>query len=61
MILGQLIEAWRKERGMSLRELAKVIGVDHVSLTRFESGDSNEIKFDNYHKILMWIFSRPPK
>ena len=36
MLLGKLIRAYRKETKISVRKLAKTIGVDFNSLSRFE-------------------------
>jgi transcriptional regulator with XRE-family HTH domain len=56
MILGQLLIAWRKQHKCSRRKLATQIGIDHVTLSRVENGDSNSITLDNLSRIINWVF-----
>lgn len=56
MILGELLMAWRKEYKFSRRKLAHIIGIDHVTLSRIENGDSGSVSFENLGKIVAWIF-----
>ena len=58
MILGQLIKAYRKDNAVSLRKLALEIGMDYTVLSRFENGETTGLTIDNFHKILLWVFSR---
>lgn len=58
MILGQLIFAWRKYHGISIRDAAKQIGVETSALYRFEKGDSAKIKFSNICRLIAWALSR---
>jgi HTH-type transcriptional regulator, competence development regulator len=37
--LGYLLRVLREERGLSLRELAQLAGIDHAYIYRLESGD----------------------
>lgn len=54
MILGKTIEAYRKKYKLSRRALAKTIGIDHVTLMRLESDDSQAISVDVLGKIYHW-------
>jgi len=55
MTLGKLIAAYRKQEGLSVRQLAKIIGVDHVTLWRLENGNS---KSENWPAVLRWVFGK---
>jgi transcriptional regulator with XRE-family HTH domain len=35
------LKAWRKQRGLSVRELAELAGIDDGYLSRIETGDRN--------------------
>lgn len=61
MILGHLIALYRKEHSLSVRQMAKVIGVDHTSLWRFEAGEQGGITFPNLCKILQWVLNTRPE
>src|SRR5690349_19855201 len=54
MRLGYAINALRVNRGLSLRQMAKRIGVPHSTLYRFEHGRS--IEFTAFAKITLWLF-----
>lgn len=54
MIIGEMIRAWRLERNMKRRELARIIGIDHVTLSRIENNDVRSVTIDNINKILVW-------
>ncbi len=54
MIIGQAIRAWRKERKLGLRELAKRIGVDYTALSKFERGTPLG---KNWVKIMVWLLT----
>lgn len=56
MILGELLRAWREKYKFSRRKLAGIIGIDHVTLSRIENGDSQSVSLDNLGKIMAWIF-----
>lgn len=38
VIFGQRLRAWRRERGMTQRQLAALVGYDHSMVSRWESG-----------------------
>ena len=59
MILGEMIQAWRKAKKISRRKLAKQIGVDHVTLSRIESGECSAISVDVLGKIYAWQVTVP--
>lgn len=48
--LGLRISMRREQKGVSRREFARSISVDHVSLWKIEEGKSN-VKFDTLCKI----------
>lgn len=54
MNLQQLFVDYRKQRGLSLREAAKRIGISHSTLGRFEKG--KELKTEQFAKIMTWLF-----
>ena len=56
MMLGQLLLGWRRHTKTSRRKLASLIGIDHVTLSRIEEGESGSISLDNLNKIIRWIF-----
>lgn len=57
MILGQLIKAWRTERKLSLRKMARIIGIDHVVLLRLENNETQSITMDALAKVHQWMYS----
>ncbi|MBC2888142.1 helix-turn-helix domain-containing protein [Gordonibacter massiliensis (ex Traore et al. 2017)] len=48
--LGLRISMLREEKGVSRREFAKSLGMDHVNLWKIEEGNSN-VKLDTLCKI----------
>ncbi len=44
------------ERGVSVRKLAKEIGVDFTTLHRFRHGEN--ISDENLSRILIWLLNR---
>lgn len=56
MVLGQLIVAWRQVHGVSLRTLAKTIGVDPMALYRVERGRSPNCRV--LALIFCWLLDR---
>lgn len=55
MKLQKLMAAYRLQNKISIRKLAREIGVDHAALFRFEKGQramSNELA-----KLLVWVLS----
>lgn len=55
MKLSKLIKAYREQKNISLRVLAKEIGVEQTSLFRLERGHS--IGNQKWSKIVRWAFS----
>lgn len=55
MLIGQTLAAYRKERSLSIRQLAKIIGVVPSTLFRFEN-DRN-LGDKNWAKILVWLLT----
>lgn len=49
--IGKRIKEARASKGYSQEELAKVIGVSRVAVTKWESGQSSNIKLDNMMKL----------
>lgn len=39
MTLGELLREAREKKGLSVRELAKLVGVCHTTIYKYESGD----------------------
>jgi transcriptional regulator with XRE-family HTH domain len=54
MIIGEMIMAWREKKGLTRRSLARVIGIDHVTLSRIENNDVRSVSITNINKILVW-------
>ena len=52
MKLGKLLQAYRFQEKISVRQMAKELGVDHTSLWRFEQGQIPKHKF--FVAILKW-------
>lgn len=55
MRLGYVMAAWRYDAHMSVREAAKMIGVSHNTLHRFENGHGVDAAF--MAKVLTWLMS----
>ncbi len=51
MTIGQLIKQSRKEKGITQNELAKRIGVSAGAISRWESGDIENMRRDKIEKI----------
>ena len=50
--LGALLEHLREERGLSLRELAQLSGVDHAYIYRLESGEKESPSEEVLSKLI---------
>ena len=46
MTIGQLITEKRKEKGMTLEDVGKAVGVSKTTVSRWESGDIHKMKRD---------------
>jgi len=55
MIIGQMLLAYRKEKKLSLRTLAKRIGVDFTSLSMFERGKRQA--GPTWIRIMVWALT----
>lgn len=58
MLIAELIQAYSRQRGISLRKLAPEIGVDYLTLCRFCRG--NEITGRSWVQICKWALTGPP-
>jgi transcriptional regulator with XRE-family HTH domain len=56
MILGDMIVLWRIVNELSVRQLAKEIGVDFNALNRLERG--KPVGLANFITILAWLTKR---
>lgn len=54
MIVGPLIQIYRKENRFSVRQLAKIIGISTATLSRVERGYKAD--GETVIKIIGWIF-----
>jgi transcriptional regulator with XRE-family HTH domain len=52
MIIGQMLQAYRQQRKLSLRTLAKRIGCDFTSISMFERGKRQA--GPTWVKIMVW-------
>lgn len=52
MMLPKLVRSYREQHNISVRGLAKIIGVDYSTLFRFECG--KEITVSTWVKIVKW-------
>jgi transcriptional regulator with XRE-family HTH domain len=50
--LGFLLEELREKRGLSLRELAQLAGIDHAYIYRLESGDKESPSEEALTKLI---------
>lgn len=48
-----MVQTYREREKLSLRKAAKIIGVDHTILHRFEHG--KETCSRGLHKIILWV------
>lgn len=54
-MLALMLKAFRKDHDISLRSLAKVIGIRYTTVYRFENGQQIEAKA--LGKIIQWALS----
>lgn len=54
MKLANILKAYRKAEGLSMRGTAKIVGIDYTALHRFESG--RPVSNRNLVKIILWMF-----
>jgi transcriptional regulator with XRE-family HTH domain len=55
MKLGQVIAAYRRDKNLSLHQLAKQIGIGYTTLWRLESGKCGQCK--QWPAVIRWLFS----
>ena len=55
LIQALAIRDYREKYGFTVRELAKIIGVEHTALWRFERGAEVRNKASN--KIILWLIA----
>jgi len=55
MKLGEVLEAYREKRGLTYRELAKEIGVEHTGL--FRLADKPSLEAYQALKLANWLMS----
>jgi transcriptional regulator with XRE-family HTH domain len=53
MLIGKTVEAYREKQNLSLRKLARIIGVDSTVLFHFEKGRG--LSDRNWCKIMVWL------
>lgn len=56
MKLSHLLRDWRKFNKLSLRDVAREIGITHSALLRFERG--RQTRLESTVKIILWSLSR---
>lgn len=59
MVIGKALRAYREKHGISLRELARILAIDHTTLYRFEA--EKDIEADSFVKILTLMLCDAPK
>lgn len=59
MKLGEVLEAYRKDRGLSYRALAKEIGIDHTGLFRLASKPT--VEAEHALRVAQWLMSNSKK
>ena len=55
MLIGKLIRLYRDSERKSLKQMAKIIGVDYVSLSRFERGQN--IRSQSWVAVIKWLLT----
>jgi transcriptional regulator with XRE-family HTH domain len=55
MLLGELIEHWRRIKGITLRDAAKSIGIDHTVLHRLEN--NHGVDGETLIRVWTWVTS----
>lgn len=54
MNIGRVLDAYRKENKLTLRQLSAEIGIDHPGLHRMMAGMPCDLK--NSMKLISWLF-----
>ena len=55
MRLSELLDLWMRHHEITVRQMAKEIGIDHTVLHRFRHGE--DCTNQTMAKILMWVLS----
>ncbi len=55
MKIGSMLSAYMNEREMSLRDVAKEVGVNHATIQRLIHG--KQISTEVLHKFYIWLLS----
>jgi transcriptional regulator with XRE-family HTH domain len=55
MILGQIIQAWRKQERLSLQKASRLMGVEYTALWRFERG--RPVNSRCWVALMLWLLS----
>lgn len=53
MRLGELIRAYREKHRYGVREMAKMIGTSHATLSRIERGERCDS--DTAYRLVLWV------
>ncbi|MGQ0418780.1 AimR family lysis-lysogeny pheromone receptor, partial [Bacillus sp. HC-Mk] len=57
--LVQRIEAERERRGISVRRIERITGIDRCTIDNGLSGETQEMKFDNFISIVNVVYENP--
>jgi transcriptional regulator with XRE-family HTH domain len=55
MLIAKMLRTWRESQKLSVRQMAKVIGVGHTVLWRFENGQ--DINSAQWVKIIRHVLT----
>jgi hypothetical protein len=58
MRLCQLLDLWMSSKKITVRDMAREIGLDHTVLHQFRHG--GDCRNQTMAKILIWALSNPP-
>lgn len=59
MRIGQILRRWRLAEDLTLREVAKQMGVNFTTLSRIEQGQPMDGR--TLATILAWMFAKPER
>lgn len=57
MRIGTVIQAWRIQKRIGVRDAAKLIGTSPATLSRIENGKNADGK--SITKLMLWLFATP--
>ena len=55
--LGVMLRLWRSVRGLTLRDVAPIVGTSHATLLRLEQGKPCDLA--TWLKVQAWLLSVP--